>query len=75
MYSELLLGAHVPCDLSLAPALDGMTKRSAVAPGDEPVTPARFQSDRLPRTWPGGASRPRFGGRVWAEDYDDDRYG
>jgi phage terminase large subunit-like protein len=75
LYHELLLGSHVPRDLSLRPALDGMSKRSGVAIGDEPAPPSRFQGDRMPRTWPGGASRPRFGGRTWADDFDDDRYG
>jgi hypothetical protein len=70
------LGVGVlPRDFSMAPALDGMTKRSGVAIGDEPAPPSRFQGDRMPRTWPGGSQRPRFGGRTWADDYDDDRYG
>jgi hypothetical protein len=77
LYTELLLGAHVPRDLSLAPALEGMQQPSLSAQGAtpprQPDRPGRGpQGERLPRHWPGGASRPRFGGRVFRDEYDED---
>ena len=69
--TELMLGYQLPQGLSLLPALEGMQKASLAAQG---ATPSRRgpPGERLPRAWPGSASRPRFGGRVFRDEYDED---
>jgi hypothetical protein len=52
-------------------ALDGMQQASPFGQGATPHQRVP-QGEGKPRTWPGGAPRPRFGGRTFLGDWDGD---
>jgi hypothetical protein len=71
-FTELLLGAHLPRGLNLAPALD-LAQRSFLDAGQRAERRSRFAEDAGPQR---GASVEERAARLWgvSDPYDPDAY-